>query len=122
MTGYQTTISGERVLVEGLWDYHFSVSNNEFNEKLIKFNDKIKTFRDTLQATGSTRLAYREVLSVFYGQYAMTRFFDKATQFAIRMKVAALSGAAYQMRYPLSSLADYYHIYLNKVTFDLENI
>ena len=101
--------------VQGLWDYHFS--DVSLADKLSDFNEKIEIFRNKLQSTGDLKKAYLAVLSEY--PIGFSRFYDKATEFANRMMMASISGLPYQQRYPLSSLASLYHIYLTKLTFPL---
>jgi hypothetical protein len=115
LTEHYTNINGERMLVEGLWDYHFDFVS--LAEKINELNDKIRTFRDALFSTGSRKQAYIAVMSRY--QVAFNRFYAKATEFANRMVMASYLKGVYQQRYPLSSLGDLSHIYLTKVIFDL---
>ncbi|MFW9880239.1 MAG: hypothetical protein ACFFG0_44770 [Candidatus Thorarchaeota archaeon] len=103
-----------------LWDSYFSNNNPAlWRDRLSKFNDKIKVFRDTLESAGSKKQAYLAMLNQYYGTYAMTRFYDKAEEFANRLWIASISGGDYQQRYPFSSLGDYWQIYLTKLIFEL---
>jgi hypothetical protein len=120
LTGTVDTPSGSE-LRRGLWDYHFAgETDNTFKNKLSTLNRKIKDFRDTLQSTGDLRQAYLAILSKY--EIGFSRFYDKATQFANNMQLAAYLKEEYQLRYPLLKLGNYLHIYLTKVLFDLEDI
>lgn len=107
--------NGKRVLKKGLWDYHFS--DVSFIRKLSGFNRKIELYRDTFRNTGSIKQAYLALLSKYPIGY--DRFYDKANEFANRMKMAACLKAQYQNRYPLNSLGYVWHVYLTKVVFEM---
>lgn len=117
LSDYYIDSTGKKVASSlGLWDYHFSTV--DFNTKLGDFNKKIKKFRDTLQQTGSQKEAYMAVLSFKY-QIALTRFYDKAGEFANFMKLGAHLKPKDPNYLKLDIFGNYRHLHFTKLLYKL---